>query len=94
MNDKPYCILILQQKLIVQIEKKTYNIDDDDSGKYRSALDLLKNILSVGSSCNSNNDNFENIGRLKEDEGEMCWVYYIIAGSWNSVPDIWTEFKI
>jgi hypothetical protein len=30
MNNKPYyyCILILQQKIIVQIEIKTYNIDE------------------------------------------------------------------
>jgi hypothetical protein len=30
MSNKPYClcILILQQKIIVQIEKKTYNFDE------------------------------------------------------------------
>jgi hypothetical protein len=31
----------------------------DESGEYGSALDLLKNKFPVGSSCNSNNDDFE-----------------------------------
>jgi hypothetical protein len=30
-------------------------------GEYGSALDMSKNTLSVGSFCNSNNDDFEEI---------------------------------
>jgi hypothetical protein len=33
----------------------------EDSGEYGSELDLSKNTLSVGSSCNSNNNDFEEI---------------------------------
>jgi hypothetical protein len=31
----------------------------DDSGEYGWAMNMSKNKFSVGSSCNSNNDNFE-----------------------------------
>jgi hypothetical protein len=33
----------------------------EESGKYESGLDLSKNTLSVWNSCNSNNDDFEEI---------------------------------
>jgi hypothetical protein len=35
--------------------------------KYGSELDLSKNILSVESSCDSNNDDFEEITGEKKD---------------------------
>jgi hypothetical protein len=36
-----------------------------DGGKYGSGLNLLKNTLSIRNSCNSNNDDFEEMAREK-----------------------------
>jgi hypothetical protein len=43
-----------------QNRKKNYNVDDE-SDEYGSALNLSKNKFPVESSCNSNNDDFEEI---------------------------------
>jgi hypothetical protein len=48
MNDKLYyyCILILHQKILVQIEIKIYHIYEK-SDKYGCGLDLLKDIFNL-----------------------------------------------
>jgi hypothetical protein len=49
----------------------------DESDEYGTALDLSKKKISVGSSCNSNNDDFEEmIGWKKmKKKGAGCAIY-------------------
>jgi hypothetical protein len=67
------------EKNIVQIEIKTYNIDENRvvNTEYGSRLDLSKNTLSIRNSCNSKNDDFKknSLRKMKGKTAEYMKIY-------------------